>query len=166
MRLLICAGCHFKDAERLRLALDQCHGLQPVALLGHLLHAGSGLPDEAERWCRERGADSRAYDYPERSGSDNALREYGEAILGDAAPDLVLVFPGGRLASELVQVAHAADVPLTGTGRARCRRPADARLSPAVGALGGEPAIAAGQAPAVGGQDQPAQQHEGEERQP
>ncbi|AHH48780.1 DUF2493 domain-containing protein [Pseudomonas aeruginosa] len=112
MRLLICAGRHFKDAERLRLALDQCHGLQPVALLGHLLHAGSGLPDEAERWCRERGADSRAYDYPERSGSDNALREYGEAVLGDAAPDLVLVFPGGRLASELVQVAHAADVPL------------------------------------------------------
>nr|MBF3180315.1 hypothetical protein [Pseudomonas aeruginosa] len=51
MRLLICAGRHFKDAERLRLALDQCHGLQPVALLGHLLHAGSGLPDEAERWC-------------------------------------------------------------------------------------------------------------------
>lgn len=112
MRLLICAGRHFKDAERLRLALDQCHGLQPVALLGHLLHAGSGLPDEAERWCRERGADSRAYDYPERSGSDNALREYGEAVLGEAAPDLVLVFPGGRLASELVQVAHAADVPL------------------------------------------------------
>lgn len=32
MRLLICAGRHFKDAERLRLALDQCHGLQPVAL--------------------------------------------------------------------------------------------------------------------------------------
>ncbi|WP_163387609.1 transporter, partial [Enterobacter ludwigii] len=89
--------------ERLRLALDQCHGLQPVALLGHLLHAGSGLPDEAERWCRERGADSRAYDYPERSGSDNALREYGEGVLGEAAPDLVLVFPGGRLASELVQ---------------------------------------------------------------
>ncbi|MDI9843263.1 hypothetical protein QM333_34780, partial [Pseudomonas aeruginosa] len=29
--------------------------------------------------------------------SDNALREYGEAVLGDAAPDLVLVFPGGRL---------------------------------------------------------------------
>lgn len=57
-------------------------------------------------------ADSRAYDYPERSGSDNALREYGEAVFGDAAPDLVLVFPGGRLASELVQVAHAADVPL------------------------------------------------------
>ncbi|MGQ9948507.1 SLOG family protein [Pseudomonas aeruginosa] len=112
MRLLICAGRHFKDVERLRLALDQCHGLQPVALLGHLLHAGSGLPDEAERWCRERGADSRAYDYPERSGSDNALREYGEAVFGDAAPDLVLVFPGGRLASELVQVAHAADVPL------------------------------------------------------
>ncbi len=112
MRLLICAGRHFKDAERLRLALGQCHGLQPVALLGHLLHAGSGLPDEAERWCRERGADSRAYDYPERSGSDNALREYGEAVFGDAAPDLVLVFPGGRLASELVQVAHAADVPL------------------------------------------------------
>lgn len=90
MRLLICAGRHFKDAERLRLALDQCHGLQPVALLGHLLHAGSGLPDEAERWCRERG----------------------EGVLGEAAPDLVLVFPGGRLASELVQVAHAADVPL------------------------------------------------------
>ncbi|MDF5900099.1 hypothetical protein P4154_29410 [Pseudomonas aeruginosa] len=154
MRLLICAGRHFKDAERLCLALDQCHGLQPVALLGHLLHAGSGLPDEAERWCRERGADSRAYDYPERSGSDNALREYGEAVLGDAAPDLLLVFPGGRLAER------------TDTGRARCRRPADARLSPAVGALSGEPAIAAGQAPAVGGQDQPAQQHEGEERQP
>ncbi|NPZ06403.1 transporter [Pseudomonas aeruginosa] len=96
MRLMICAGRHFKDAERLRLALDQCHG----------------LPDEAERWCRERGADSRAYDYPEHSGSDNALREYGEAVLGDAAPDLVLVFPGGRLASELIQVAHAADVPL------------------------------------------------------
>ncbi len=54
----------------------------------------------------------------------------------------------------------------TGTGRARRRRPADARLSSAVGALSGEPAIAAGQAPAVGGQDQPAQQHEGEERQP
>ncbi|WP_204275191.1 hypothetical protein, partial [Stenotrophomonas maltophilia] len=45
-------------------------------------------------------------------GSDNALREYGEGVLGEAAPDLVLVFPGGRLASELVQVAHAADVPL------------------------------------------------------
>ncbi|HCW1044622.1 TPA: hypothetical protein OW455_005699, partial [Pseudomonas aeruginosa] len=40
------------------------------------------------------------------------LREYGEAVFGDAAPDLVLVFPGGRLASELIQVAHAADVPL------------------------------------------------------
>ncbi|HCF2589160.1 TPA: hypothetical protein NIA60_000134 [Pseudomonas aeruginosa] len=150
MRLLICAGRHFKDAERLRLALDQCHGLQPVALLGHLLHAGSGLPDEAERWCRERGADSRAYDYPERSGSDNALREYGEAVLGEAAPGVSRRAPGQRI----------------DTGRARCRRPADARLSPAVGALGGEPAIAAGQAPAVGGQDQPAQQHEGEERQP
>ncbi|MDF5818887.1 hypothetical protein P4054_30260 [Pseudomonas aeruginosa] len=47
MRLLICAGRHFKDAGRLCLALDQCHGLQPVALLGHLLHAGGGLPDEA-----------------------------------------------------------------------------------------------------------------------
>ncbi|MGC3292838.1 hypothetical protein ACPTFP_30855, partial [Pseudomonas aeruginosa] len=81
-----------------------CHALQPVALLGHLLHDGSGQPDEAERWCRERGADSPAYDYPERSGSDNALRVYGEGVLGEAAPDLVLVLPGGRLASELVQV--------------------------------------------------------------
>lgn len=153
MRLLICAGRHFKDAERLRLALDQCHGLQPVALLGHLLHAGSGLPDEAERWCRERGADSRAYDYPERSGSDNALREYGEAVRrGRAGP--------------AAGVSRWAPGQRTGTGRARCRRPADARLSSAVGALSGEPAIAAGQAPAVGGQDQPAQQHEGEERQP
>ncbi len=133
MRLLICAGRHFKDAERLRLALDQCHGLQPVALLGHLLHAGSGLPDEAERWCRERGADSRAYDYPERSGSDNALREYGEAVFGDARRTWCWCFP-------------VAPGQRTGTGRARRRRPADARLSSAVGALSGEPAIAAGQA--------------------
>ncbi|MFP8933136.1 hypothetical protein ACLI4J_28970, partial [Pseudomonas aeruginosa] len=105
-------GRYFMDDERLRVAIDQCHGLQPVALLVYMLNAGSVRPDEAERWCREGGADSRAYDYPERSGSDNALREYGEAVLGDAAPDLVLVFPGGRLASELIQVAHAADVPL------------------------------------------------------
>ncbi|AVR70011.1 MULTISPECIES: hypothetical protein [Pseudomonas aeruginosa group] len=112
MRLLIRAGRHFKEAGRLRLALERCHELQPVELLGHLLHAGSGLLDAAAHWCRERGAQARAYDYPERSGGEEVLRGHAEAVLGDFAPDLVLVFPGGRLANEMVHAAHAAGIPL------------------------------------------------------
>lgn len=112
MHLLIYARRHFKDAERLYLALDQYYGPQPVALLGRLLHADNGPPDGAERWCHEHDADPRTHDYPERSGNDNALREYGGVVLGGAAPDLVLMFPGGRPASELIQVAHVAYIPL------------------------------------------------------
>ncbi|MFP8931361.1 hypothetical protein ACLI4J_19685, partial [Pseudomonas aeruginosa] len=68
MRLLICAGRHFKDAERLRLALDQYNGLQPVALLGTLVHAGSGRPNETERCSRHRDPASRAHHSPDPLG--------------------------------------------------------------------------------------------------
>ena len=111
MRLLICAGRHFKDAERLRLALDQCHGCNRWRC-----SATCCMPAAACRTRPSAGAASVA-----RIRAPTIIRSAVAATTpcasmarpsGEAAPDLVLVFPGGRLASELVQVAHAADVPL------------------------------------------------------
>ncbi|MGA4814937.1 hypothetical protein ACPA9J_04250 [Pseudomonas aeruginosa] len=60
---------------------------------------------------RERGADSRTYDYPGAVAATSALREWrGRPRRGRAGPGAGV--SGGRLADELVQVAHAADVPL------------------------------------------------------
>lgn len=127
MRLLVCGGRHYDDADAVRGELDGAHGTGPLTVL---IHGGlAGIGTAAEAWAREHNVHVVRYP-PNWTLLGNKAEAHRNAfMLADSRPDMVLAFPGGRDTAELVRTARAAGLPvlcvrihtiMTGAGNDAC----------------------------------------------
>ncbi|WP_395666370.1 DUF2493 domain-containing protein [Methylocella sp.] len=108
MRVLVCGGRTFKDAERLRRELDSLHAALGFATL---IEGGA---DGADRLSREwaAGAGVRVEEYaPDWFAHGRAAGPVrNRQMLDEGRPDLVVAFPGGRGTANMTLQARQAGV--------------------------------------------------------
>lgn len=119
MRVLVCGGRDWRDAELVEKVLDSLHAARGPFV--RLIHGGArGVDRIAGRWARKNGV--LEWDFlPEwhRAGTlDGAARN--QLMIAEGAPDLVVAFPGGLGTADMLERARAAEVeviePLRGRG--------------------------------------------------
>lgn len=110
MRLLICGGRHYDDADTIRRELDAAHGIEPLTVL---IHGGlAGIGTAAEAWAREHNVHVVRYP-PNWTLLGNKAEAHRNAfMLTDSRPGMIIAFPGGRDTAELVRMARAAGLPV------------------------------------------------------
>ena len=109
MRVLVCGGRDYADAEHVNATLDALNARGPITCIVH--GAASGVDTLAARWAEAHEVYVHAYPaqwkrYGKRAGP---LRN---ADMLDDSPVLVLAFPGGRGTADMVRRAKAANVPV------------------------------------------------------
>lgn len=103
MRLLVCGGRHFEDAEMVHHELTALHWRKPISVVVHGSIAGVGII--AEAWARCHGIAVVRYPPNWEFYGKKAEGLRSDFMLTDSRPDFVVAFPGGRHTADLVQRA-------------------------------------------------------------
>lgn len=103
MRLLVCGGRHFEDAEMVHHELTALHWRKPISVVVHSSIAGVGII--AEAWARRHGIAVVRYPPNWEFYGKKAEGLRSDFMLTDSRPDFVVAFPGGRHTADLVQRA-------------------------------------------------------------
>lgn len=107
MRVLVCGGRDYANAERVFGVLDRLTPAPTAIIAG----GASGADDLARRWAEMWRTPCAIY------RADWALGRQGgplrnQRMIDDGRPDLVIAFPGGRGTADMVRRAKAAGVPV------------------------------------------------------
>lgn len=104
MRVIICGGRNYDDADAIRRALDGLHRQSAITVLIHGSLPALGGP--AEAWARDHEVD--VIRYPANWSKLGKLAETrrNSFMLADSRADVVLAFPGGRHTADLVRTAR------------------------------------------------------------
>ena len=103
MRLLVCGGRHFEDAEMVHHELTALHWRKPISVVVHGSIAGVGII--AEAWARRHGIAVVRYPPNWEFYGKKAEGLRSDFMLTDSRPDFVVAFPGWRHTADLVQRA-------------------------------------------------------------
>jgi YspA, cpYpsA-related SLOG family len=109
LRVLVCGGRDWHDVELVEGALNRIYAARGP--FDRLIHGGArGVDRIAGKWARQNGV--LEWDFlPEwhRAGTpDGSVRN--QRMIAEAAPDLVVAFPGGLGTADMVERARAAGV--------------------------------------------------------
>lgn len=109
MRLIVCGGRDFIDAEKAFAALDRAHAKRPIT---EIIQGGaSGADTLAKRWAAERGipcTEVRA-NWQVHGRAAGPLRN-GDML--DLRPDGVIALQGGRGTADMRKQAAARGIPV------------------------------------------------------
>ncbi|OJY72126.1 MULTISPECIES: DUF2493 domain-containing protein [unclassified Rhizobium] len=108
MRLLVCGGRHYEDAELVQRALIALHWRSPISVLIHGNMTGTGII--AEGWARRAGVPVVRYPPNWELYGSKAEHLRSQFMLNDSRSTLVMAFPGGRNTADLVQQAMKAKI--------------------------------------------------------
>ena len=103
MRILVCGGRDYADAESVRIVLRE---LQPSMVIHGAYRGADTL---AEEWARANGVPTRPYP-ADWSRGPKAGPERNAQMLREGMPNLVVAFPGGNGTADMVMRARAAGV--------------------------------------------------------
>ncbi len=106
MKLLVCGGRTYFDAERIDLVLD---------ILGPslVIHGDArGADSLAANWAVKRGVPHKAYPADWQRHGNSAGPKRNRLMLVDGRPDLVVAFPGGTGTSDMIGAAMQRGVPV------------------------------------------------------
>lgn len=108
MRVLVCGGRDFKDADLLKFALNIIKELEGIDLIIHG-HA-RGADSMAAVWAVANGIDNLGYfaDWKTHGKAAGPIRN--QKMLDDGRPDLVIAFPGGPGTADMVRRARLSGV--------------------------------------------------------
>ncbi len=110
MRVLVCGGREFADADLLDRELDRLHAEHGFT---HVIEGvARGADQLAGQWARARGI--ALVEFParwEEEGRHAALIR-NERMLKEGLPDLVVAFPGKRGTYHMCRLASEAGVPV------------------------------------------------------
>jgi hypothetical protein len=110
MRVLVCGGRDFGDREFLREVLDE---LAREHVVDVVIHGDAvGADRMAGEWARLAGIRELAFpaDWQEYRRAAGPIRN--RQMLVEAAPDVVVAFPGRRGTANMIRQARAAGVPV------------------------------------------------------
>lgn len=110
MRVLVCGGRDFDDREFLREVLD---ALAREHVIDVVIHGDAvGADRMAGEWARLAGIRELAFpaDWEKYRRAAGPIRN--RQMLVEAAPDVVVAFPGGRGTANMIRQARAAGVPV------------------------------------------------------
>lgn len=110
MRVLVCGGRLFSDAEYAYRVLDQLHRERGVEVL--IEGDAEGADRIAGSWARQNGIENLKFpaDWTTHGRAAGPIRN-GQMLV-EGKPDLVLAFPGGRGTANMIRQAKAAGVPV------------------------------------------------------
>jgi NADPH:quinone reductase-like Zn-dependent oxidoreductase len=108
MRILVCGGRHFEDAEKIHRELSRLHWRRPVTVLIHGSVSGVGIA--AEAWARRIGIAVVRYPPNWEFFGKRAEALRNAFMIEDSRADLVLAFPGGRHTADLAARASDAGI--------------------------------------------------------
>lgn len=107
MRVLVCGGRDYADAEALNAELDAIHAEFGISEMIH--GAARGADSLAAAWAESRGIPTRAFPAEwDKHGKAAGFRR-NETMLQEH-PDAVIAFPGGKGTAHMVRLAVAAGV--------------------------------------------------------
>jgi hypothetical protein len=108
MRVLVCGGRYFADAELLNRTLDELHDKTRITLLIH--GAQRGADKLAGSWARGRIVPVKEFPADWRKHGNSAGPIRNRQMLKEGKPDLVIAFPGGVGTADMMEQARAAGV--------------------------------------------------------
>lgn len=106
MRVLVCGGRDFQDADDLEASLDAFHegARGPIELL---IHGGArGADSLAGEWARSRGVACIVYEANWTSQGRSAGPIRNKRMLDEGMPDVVIAFPGARGTANMMRQAR------------------------------------------------------------
>ena len=109
MKVLVCGGRDYADAQRVAMTLVGVDaGAEPITAV--ISGCAPGADTLGERWAIDRGIDVERYpaDWAKHGRAAGSIRN--QQMLDEGKPDLVVAFPGGRGTADMVRRAKAAGV--------------------------------------------------------
>jgi hypothetical protein len=107
MKVIVCGGRNYKDANHVFLSLDAIHAETPVAVV---VHGGATGADElAGLWAVSRKVPEQRFP-ADWNKYGNAAGPIRNREMLKQQPDLVVAFPGGRWTADMVRIALRANV--------------------------------------------------------
>ncbi|MGC2688682.1 MAG: SLOG family protein [Pseudolabrys sp.] len=103
MRVIVCGGRNYTDAEAIYAALDL---LRPEVVISG---CQTGADTIALNWASERRVETAKYPYRVDFGRSGGPKR-NQQMLEEGKPDLVLAFPGGRGTADMVRRAKEAGI--------------------------------------------------------
>ena len=94
MKVLVCGGREFNDADFISSELDQLHAQYHFVTV--IEGAARGVDSIAGTWARARGLDVVEYPADWANEGRHAALIRNERMLREGQPDLVIAFPGGN----------------------------------------------------------------------
>lgn len=108
MRVLVCGGRDYSDADKMRRVLDDMHAVTPFDVL--IYGMARGADDMAKMWATARGIKRLGFpaDWEKHGRAAGPIRN--QEMLDKGKPDLVIAFPGGRGTLSMIRRAQEANV--------------------------------------------------------
>ena len=110
MRVLVCGGRDYADADRMATVLDALHATAPFTAL--IYGMARGADDLAKMWATARGVGRLGFPAQWEKYGKQAGPMRNARMLEKGKPDLVIAFPGGRGTADMMRQAKAAGVPV------------------------------------------------------
>jgi len=108
MRVLVCGGRNYSDAERIAAVLGKLHDEAGIDIL---IEGGANGADRwASLWAKAHRVPTQRFeaDWENRGSFAGPLRN--AVMLEQGQPDVVIAFPGGRGTADMVRKARRAGV--------------------------------------------------------
>ena len=108
MRVLVCGGRDYNNADYMQKVLDDMHAATPFTML--IYGMARGADDLAKIWAAARGISRLGYpaDWGKHGRAAGPIRN--KEMLTKGKPDLVIAFPGGSGTRNMIKQARAANV--------------------------------------------------------
>jgi hypothetical protein len=104
MRVLVCGGRTLNHASLVNSVLDGIHRGQWISAI---IHGGANGADAyADSWAARHGIESVEFKSSWKIHARSEVPQHNHRLLTDSRPDLVVAFPGGSKAEDMVKRAH------------------------------------------------------------
>ena len=111
MRVLVCGGRAYSDADRVYSVLDMLHCKNPITCI--IEGGAKGADFLACRWSASRGvADHSRFSADWALYGKSAGPKRNQRMIDEGKPDMVVAFPGGSGTADMVKRAKTANIPI------------------------------------------------------
>lgn len=108
MKILVCGGRDFSDAEMMASALARVTAGKVITEVIH--GAARGADSLAGSWAKERGIPVRVFPANWKRDGKAAGPIRNALMLTEGKPDMVIAFPGGKGTADMVRKSEAANI--------------------------------------------------------